>query len=141
MILVEQQKERKKELARRLTEINARKREERLAEDEEKLQQLLDIQENDWNDYEQEKAFTEYQIKNYEDLQKNISFLAARIDKNKRKIAAAINGEEIIEEPPIKQVKTNKIVFETEKALQSFIQNAKKKVRYSILWRIILDLI
>ncbi|KAK9695352.1 actin [Popillia japonica] len=133
-LTVEQQKERKKELARRLIEINARKREERLAEDEEKLQQLLEIQENDWNDYEQEKAFTEYQIKNYEDLQKNIAFLTSRIEKNKRKIAAAMNGEEIVEEPPIKQVKTNKFVFETEKALQTFVQNAKKK-RQEILNR------
>lgn len=43
-ISVEQQKERKKEMARRLLEINARKREERLAEDEEQLNQLLAIQ-------------------------------------------------------------------------------------------------
>lgn len=42
---MEQQKERKRELARRLIEINARKREERLAEDEEKIGQLLDIKE------------------------------------------------------------------------------------------------
>lgn len=41
---MEQQKERKKEMARRLLEINARKREERLAEDEEQLNQLLAIQ-------------------------------------------------------------------------------------------------
>lgn len=40
----EQQKERKKEMARRLLEINARKREEKLAEDEEQLSQLLTIQ-------------------------------------------------------------------------------------------------
>lgn len=115
-------------------EINARKREERLAEDEEKLQQLVEIQEGDWNDYEQERAFMEYQIKSYEDLQKNIAFLTARIEKNKRKIAAALAGEEIIEEPPIKQVKTNKIVFETEKAMQSYVQSAKKKVSCSELW-------
>lgn len=43
-ITAEQQKERKKEMARRLLEINARKREERLAEDEEQLNQLLAIQ-------------------------------------------------------------------------------------------------
>lgn len=42
--LAEQQKERKKEMARRLLEINARKREERLAEDEEQLNQLLALQ-------------------------------------------------------------------------------------------------
>nr|CAD7447807.1 unnamed protein product [Timema bartmani] len=43
-LTIEQQKERRKELARRLTEINARKREERLAEDEEQLNQLLAAQ-------------------------------------------------------------------------------------------------
>lgn len=45
-ITAEQQKERKKEMARRLLEINARKREERLAEDEEQLNQLLSIKVN-----------------------------------------------------------------------------------------------
>ncbi|KAJ8894423.1 hypothetical protein PR048_007076 [Dryococelus australis] len=40
----EQQRERRRELARRLIEINARKREERLAEDEEQLNQLLAAQ-------------------------------------------------------------------------------------------------
>lgn len=44
LYLAEQQKERKKEMARRLLEINARKREERLAEDEEQLNQLLALQ-------------------------------------------------------------------------------------------------
>lgn len=41
---VEAQKERKKEMARRLIEMNARKREEKLAEDEEHLNQLLALQ-------------------------------------------------------------------------------------------------
>lgn len=44
LFVAEQQKERKKEMARRLLEINARKREERLAEDEEQLQQLFELQ-------------------------------------------------------------------------------------------------
>lgn len=44
LLTAEQQKERKREMARRLLDINARKREEKLAEDEEQLSQLLIIQ-------------------------------------------------------------------------------------------------
>lgn len=44
-LTAEQKIEKKKELARRLTEINARKREERLADDEDQLQRMLAIRE------------------------------------------------------------------------------------------------
>nr|XP_022915377.1 actin-related protein 5 [Onthophagus taurus] len=122
---LEQQKERKRELARRLTEINARKREERLAEDEEKLQQLLEIQELD-SVSEQSKAMIEFEIKSAEDLRKNISVLQARIIKTKQKINAAQCGDDL-DEPQAKQLKINKVVFDSEKAMMAYVQNAKKK--------------
>lgn len=131
--LVEQQKERKKELARRLTEINARKREERLAEDEERLNQLLQIQEMielDVDEEELEKAMAEQQIKNLDDLQKNIAQLNMKIEKRKQKILQSSNtADEIVEEPPMKQQKLGKIVFESDKALHTYLQNAKKMVK------------
>ncbi|XP_049775222.1 actin-related protein 5 isoform X3 [Schistocerca cancellata] len=70
----EQQRERRKELARRLTEINARKREERLAEDEEQLNQLMAIQdlieEGEEEEFKEPKAKfpkTTFQPKNEEE--------------------------------------------------------------------------
>lgn len=130
MFSVEQQKERKKELARRLTEINARKREERLIEDEEKLSQLLYIQEMDEagvDKDEVDRACGEYQIKTSQELQKHINNLNIRIEKTKQKIIAA-NAAEDVDEPPVKLPKHSKMVFENEKAMHLFVQNAKKMV-------------
>ncbi|KAL0871217.1 hypothetical protein ABMA27_004986 [Loxostege sticticalis] len=95
-LTVEQQKERKKEMARRLLEINARKREERLAEDEEQLNQLLAIQEmiEDGDTDEFNEAIKGFDIKSYEDLQRQIAAVNLRIEKNKQRIAAAANVEE-----------------------------------------------
>lgn len=121
-------------MAKRLAEINARKREERLAEDEEKLNQLLTIQEMiDVDDDDEDvidKVLTDHQIKNVEDLHKNINLLHSRIERTKEKIVAANNVEEIIvDEPtPAKQAKFNKMVFENEKAMHVFLQNVKKMV-------------
>lgn len=130
--LVEQQRERKKELARRLTEINARKREERLAEDEERLNQLLQVQEMielDVDEEELEKSMSEYQIKSLDDLQKSIAQLNMKIEKRKQKILQSCNLEEVVvEEPPVKQQKLGKIVFESDQALHTYVQNAKKMV-------------
>ncbi|CAH2043689.1 unnamed protein product, partial [Iphiclides podalirius] len=98
-LTAEQQKERKKEMARRLLEINARKREERLAEDEEQMNQLLAIQDliEDGDMDEFNEAIKGFDIKSYEDLQRQISNLNARIEKNRQRIAAAANPEEIPE--------------------------------------------
>lgn len=58
-------------MARRLLEINARKREERLAEDEEQLNQLLSISDmiEDGDADEFNEALKGFDIKSYEDLQ------------------------------------------------------------------------
>ncbi|KAG5896443.1 hypothetical protein JTB14_022522 [Gonioctena quinquepunctata] len=127
-LTLEQQKERKRELARRLTEINARKREERLAEDQDKLSQLLEIQEIiDFGAEkdEVENILAEYELKSVPELQKSIANLNMRIEKTKQKICASSNLEEV-EEPPVKQSKSSKMIFENESALHSFLDNVKK---------------
>ncbi|XP_011299255.1 actin-related protein 5 [Fopius arisanus] len=108
-LTVEQQKERKRELARRLMEINARKREERLAEDEEQLNQFLSIQDflEEGDTEEFERALKSYNLANEAELIKMINNLQAKIEKTKQKIVAANSQEEnvIIEEKP--KIKTS----------------------------------
>ncbi|XP_034834357.1 actin-related protein 5 [Maniola hyperantus] len=101
-LTAEQQKERKKEMARRLLEINARKREERLAEDEEQLNQLLALQDliEEGDTEEFDEAIKSFEIKNYGDLQRQIANLNMRIEKNKQRIATAANAEEPAEPRP-----------------------------------------
>ncbi|CAG9861662.1 unnamed protein product [Phyllotreta striolata] len=135
-LTLEQQKERKRELARRLTEINARKREERLAEDQEKLRQLLEVQdlvEFGGEKEEIEHILGEFELKSVQDLQKALTNLNLRIEKTKQKILAASNIEEA-EEPPVKQAKYSKMVFENDTALHSFLDNVKK-MRQEIITR------
>ncbi|XP_063537225.1 actin-related protein 5 [Cydia strobilella] len=101
-LTAEQQKERKKEMARRLLEINARKREERLAEDEEQLNHLLSLQDmiegGDTDEFNE--AIKGLDFKSYEDLQKQITNLNIRIEKNKQRIVAAATADENIEVRP-----------------------------------------
>nr|CAH7747894.1 unnamed protein product [Callosobruchus chinensis] len=122
MSAIEQQKERKRELARRLTEINARKREERLAEDQEKLRQLLEVQEV--IDFGAEKPeienlLAEVHMKSLQELQKNITNLNMRIERTRQKIIAA-NSAEDAEEPPAKQTKLSKMLARKEKGNDDF---------------------
>ncbi|XP_053988815.1 actin-related protein 5 isoform X2 [Hylaeus anthracinus] len=97
-LTVEQQKERKRELARRLMEINARKREERLAEDEEQLNQLLAVQdlleEGETDEFDQ--ALKSYSLANEADLIKMINNLQAKVERTRQKIVAANSQEENI---------------------------------------------
>ncbi|XP_015186503.1 PREDICTED: actin-related protein 5 [Polistes dominula] len=97
-LTLEQQKERKRELARRLMEINARKREERLAEDEENLNQLLAIQdlleEGETDEFDQ--ALKTYSLANEADLIKMINNLQAKVERTRQKIVAANSQEENI---------------------------------------------
>ncbi|KAL1490818.1 hypothetical protein ABEB36_013448 [Hypothenemus hampei] len=135
-VTLEQQKERKRELARRLVEINARKREERLAEDEEKIGQLLDIKEMIERGADKqtvERTLIDFQIKNVSELEKNILQLNNKIEKTKQKILAAANNVETEnEEPPPKQSKYSKMAFESDKELSLFLQNIRK-MRQEIL--------
>lgn len=108
-LTVEQQKERKRELARRLMEINARKREERLAEDEEQLNQLLAVQDllEEGETDEFEEALKSYSLSNEAELMKMINNLQAKVERTRQKIVAANSQEEnmVIEEKP--KIKTS----------------------------------
>ncbi|XP_011506105.1 PREDICTED: actin-related protein 5 isoform X2 [Ceratosolen solmsi marchali] len=109
-LTVEQQKERKRELARRLMEINARKREERLAEDEEQLNQLLAIQEllEEGETEEFEEALQSYSLTNETELIKMINNLQAKVERTRQKIVAANSQEEnIVMEEQKSKIKSN----------------------------------
>lgn len=71
IISAEQKFEKKRELAKRLADINARKREEKLAEDEDQLQKLLIAKDLfDDGDYDEFKeAINEQSVPNYDELQ------------------------------------------------------------------------
>lgn len=94
VLTAEQKFEKKKELSRRLGEINARKREEKLAEDENLLQTLSlasDFYE-DGNIEEYTLILNEQSIANFDDLEKAISNVSGRIERAKIKIASIDSG-------------------------------------------------
>lgn len=102
-LTAEQKNEKRKEMSRRLAEINARKREEKLAEDEEQLQRLEDILESyddDEDEEELEASLKEFNITTYEELEKLISATKVRIEKIKQKMISVEAGV-IVEEKPI----------------------------------------
>lgn len=101
-LTAEQKNEKRKEMSRRLAEINARKREEKLAEDEEQVQRLEEIQESydyDEDEEEFEMALKEFNITTYEELEKLISATKARIEKIKVKMLAVELGAPVEEKP------------------------------------------
>ncbi|XP_071450512.1 actin-related protein 5 [Hetaerina americana] len=102
ILTVEQQKERRRELAKRLVEMNARKREERLAEDEERLHQLLAAQDllEEGDEIEFEATLKECGLSNESELSKSILQLQARIEKTKQKIASLTTAEESVSDDP-----------------------------------------
>nr|XP_018898626.1 PREDICTED: actin-related protein 5 [Bemisia tabaci] len=106
----EQQLARRKELAKKLVEMNARKREERLAEEEEQLNQLLAIQEMvEFNDAEKniQEALKSFELKDVNDLIKSINQLRSKIEKTKQKICGAnvVTDTIATEEPKLKIMK------------------------------------
>nr|CAD7430709.1 unnamed protein product [Timema monikensis] len=128
-LTIEQQKERRKELARRLTEINARKREERLAEDEEQLNQLLAAQDllDEGEEEEFQNVLESYELSNVGDLQKMISSIQARIERTRQKIVAANTADDpIVEESKVKQIKQGLRPKEQEE-FESWIEGLKQK--------------
>ncbi|CAH1406402.1 unnamed protein product [Nezara viridula] len=124
----EQQKERRRELARRLIEINARKREEKLAEDEEQLNQLLAIQDlqDEGEETEFQKAVSDFGLNSCEDLPKMIGQIQARIEKTRQKIVAANTSEDPITEEPKQKI----MKFQTPKGeedFKSWVEGVRRK--------------
>lgn len=92
----------RKEMSRRLAEINARKREEKLAEDEETLQRLeeiLEAYEDDEDEEDLEMALKEFNIATADELEKLISVTRVRIEKIKQKMIQAESGVQVEEKP------------------------------------------
>lgn len=103
-LTAEQKTEKRKEMSRRLAEINARKREEKLAEDEDTLQRLEDLLESyeeDEDDEDIEMTMKEFNVSNYEELEKLITVTKVRIEKIKQKMQAVELGITIEEKPII----------------------------------------
>lgn len=101
-LTTEQKTEKRKEMSRRLAEINARKREEKLAEDEDQLQRLEEIMESydDEDEEEFEAGIKEFNLTTSEELEKLITVTRTRIEKIKQKMLAAEMGV-VVEEKPI----------------------------------------
>uniref|UniRef100_A0A8D8THR6 Actin-related protein 5 n=1 Tax=Cacopsylla melanoneura TaxID=428564 RepID=A0A8D8THR6_9HEMI len=108
-LTTEQQKDRRKELAKKLVEMNAKKREERLVEDERHLSELLELREivelTPSDHSHGREAFKSMGINNIAALNKSINQLQAKIEKTRVKILAYNNGEDVVEEPKPKVAK------------------------------------
>lgn len=85
----EQKVEKKREMAKRLADINARKREEKLADDEGLVHKMLAIREmyEDGDHAEFEYSIKQMDIGSYEELEKQIQSTVAKIDRTRLKIA------------------------------------------------------
>lgn len=108
-LTAEQKIEKKRELAKRLADLNARKREEKLVEDEDQLQRLLAArelyEEGELNEFN--FVLHENQIPNYEELEKMIVNTSSKIDKTRQRIIVAestVKSHFPFEEKPIVQI-------------------------------------
>ncbi|XP_054269700.1 actin-related protein 5 [Macrosteles quadrilineatus] len=131
----EQQREKRKELARRLMEINARKREQKLVEDEEQLNQLLAVQEmaDEEDEEELQNALKLFNLSSLEELQKTIEQTQVRIERTRQRIVTANTSEDPgIEEP--KQKMGKYVSTPKEEDFQQWLSGLKKK-RQEILER------
>ena len=129
--LAEQKVEKRKELSRRLAEINARKREEKLAQDEEllgKLQSVKNLYDND-NEHEYHVALEEMELKNHEELEKMISTVHARIEKIKNKILATLNGPVVVEEKVQPALQPPQ-----DMTIDEWVQDTQKKVLIQVIY-------
>ncbi|VVC37384.1 Actin family [Cinara cedri] len=130
----DQQRDKRREMAKKLVEMNARKRDEKLAEDEEQLYQLLMIREmiEDGDPIEEVKeVLRSHGLKNEKDLKKLITDLQTRIDRTKSKIAASHHAstveEHAIEEPKLRFFK-NKIQLPKEEPIsKTWLKDIYKK--------------
>ncbi|XP_013421729.1 actin-related protein 5-like [Lingula anatina] len=102
-LTAEQQKEKKEQQIRRLKEINAKKRLERLAADQERLQQLMSVQELMADDDEEafNKALDDLEFSDPMELQEAINKLSSSIQRAKDKVMGVQTQKE--EEPETKQ--------------------------------------
>ncbi|XP_049283042.1 actin-related protein 5 [Anopheles funestus] len=102
-LTTEQKFEKKKELSRRLVEINARRREERLAQDEELLMQLQQLEESAEDGDDIREGLAEHSLKDVGELKRMISTVHSRVDKTRQKInAPTATGSQPLQAEPEK---------------------------------------
>lgn len=90
-LTAEQRVERRRETAKRLSDMNARRREEKLVEDELVLQRLVALREL-WDDGDREEfeyACGQMEIAGHAELEKQIQQVLAKVHRTKAKISAA----------------------------------------------------
>ncbi|XP_053688203.1 actin-related protein 5 [Sabethes cyaneus] len=97
VLTAEQRVEKRKELSRRLAEINLRKREEKLAQDNILLSRMIAAEEN-LDDDNVSLTLQEFGVNNTEELKKSIVTLKDRVTKATQKMNAPQNSQE--EEKP-----------------------------------------
>ncbi|XP_031622283.1 actin-related protein 5 [Contarinia nasturtii] len=106
-LTAEQKNEKKREMAKRLVEMNARKREERLNEDRQQLEKLINIkrcyERGEMKEYQ--KGLRQNLLSNREELEKIIQAVRNRVDRamqkmNQTETMANNSYEEKIPQPP-----------------------------------------
>lgn len=127
-VTLEQQKERREQHIQRLKEINAKRRLEKLQENEEQLQQLMSIQllleEEDEDALKKySRALKNMGFRSSEDLQIAINKLTINIQRTKAKIL----GKELPEEPEAKAESKFDLLHIPDEMLTAEQQAAKKK--------------
>lgn len=131
-VSVEQQRERRKEAARRLVELNAKKREEKLMEDEAELTRLIELEEAmeefTPDEPEYQHALEEAEVTSPDDLAKKISLLHQKIEKTRQKMMQATSASTEEEEPKPKRVCED--VSPKKKAdLEQWVEEVKQQWR------------
>ncbi|XP_055595399.1 actin-related protein 5 [Uranotaenia lowii] len=97
-LTAEQRVEKRKELSRRLAEINMRKREEKLAEDKILLTRMIALEDNLEDDEELSLTLQEFGVKSIDEFKKTIITLRERIVKTTQKMTAQQQAGPAIEE-------------------------------------------
>ncbi|XP_050528587.1 actin-related protein 5 [Daktulosphaira vitifoliae] len=129
----DQQRDKRREMAKKLVEMNARKRDEKLAEDEEQLHQLFMIKEmiDDGEPIEEvREVLRSHGLKNDKDLKKMINDLQTRIDRTKSKIAASNAphvDEQVTEEPKLRLFKNIIQLPKDEPVMKTWLKDIYKK--------------
>jgi actin-related protein 5 len=121
----------RKEMSKRLAEINARKREERLIEENDTLKRLEELLESYDEDEEEdfEMGLKEFNLNSYEELEKMITATKQKIDKIQQKMQQSEVVEKIEEKqpPPIPQPPPNTTLDEWLKEIREKKQQLLEK--------------
>ncbi|XP_047489285.1 actin-related protein 5-like [Penaeus chinensis] len=132
-VSVEQQRERRKEAARRLVELNAKKREEKLIEDEAELTRLVELEEAmeefTPDEPEYQHALEEAEVSSPEELTKKISVLQQKIDKTRQKMLQASNAAAVEEEEPKPKRVCEEISPKKRADLEQWVEEVKQQWR------------